>query len=43
MKHDEYADAGIPHYWIVDLDAVTRTCTTREPFPVELDLTRLTA
>jgi hypothetical protein len=20
MKHGEYADAGIPHYWIVDLD-----------------------
>jgi Uma2 family endonuclease len=20
VKHDEYADAGIPHYWIVDLD-----------------------
>ncbi|NBH11238.1 Uma2 family endonuclease [Amycolatopsis sp. SID8362] len=24
VKHDEYADAGIPHYWIVDLaDPVT--------------------
>ena len=63
VKHDEYADAGIPHYWIVDLDepislvachladelgyqdapAVTRTFTTREPFPAELDLTRLRA
>ncbi|GLY35382.1 hypothetical protein Amsp01_014060 [Amycolatopsis sp. NBRC 101858] len=21
VKHDEYADAGIPHYWIVDLAA----------------------
>lgn len=21
IKHGEYADAGIPHYWIVDLDA----------------------
>jgi Uma2 family endonuclease len=20
IKHDEYADAGIPHYWIVDID-----------------------
>ena len=20
IKHGEYADAGIPHYWIVDLD-----------------------
>jgi Uma2 family endonuclease len=20
VKHDEYADAGIPHYWIIDLD-----------------------
>ncbi|MTD58881.1 hypothetical protein GKO32_33600 [Amycolatopsis sp. RM579] len=20
VKHGEYADAGIPHYWIVDLD-----------------------
>jgi Uma2 family endonuclease len=20
IKHDEYADAGIPHYWIVDVD-----------------------
>ena len=19
MKHDEYADAGIPHHWIVDI------------------------
>jgi Uma2 family endonuclease len=21
IKHDEYADAGVPHYWIVQLDA----------------------
>ena len=21
VKHDEYADAGIPHYWIVDITA----------------------
>ncbi|KAA9158612.1 Uma2 family endonuclease [Amycolatopsis acidicola] len=62
VKHDEYADAGIPHYWIVDLEApislvachlagefgyqdapaATTTFTTREPFPTELDLTRLT-
>ncbi|GHF61682.1 Uma2 family endonuclease [Amycolatopsis bartoniae] len=61
VKHDEYADAGIPFYWIVDLDeptslvachlagefgyqdapAETRRFTTREPFPVELDLARL--
>jgi len=20
IKHDEYADAGIPHYWIIDVD-----------------------
>jgi Uma2 family endonuclease len=20
VKHDEYSDAGIPHYWLVDLD-----------------------
>ena len=20
VKHDEYADAGIPHYWIVDIE-----------------------
>ncbi|HET6500375.1 MAG TPA: Uma2 family endonuclease [Amycolatopsis sp.] len=61
VKHDEYADAGIPYYWIVDLDeplsltachqagefryqdepAVTRTFTTREPFPVEPRLDRM--
>lgn len=63
VKHDDYADAGIPRYWIVDLDApvslvachlagefgyqdapaATGRFTTREPFPAELDLTRLTA
>jgi Uma2 family endonuclease len=21
IKHDEYADAGIPHYWIIDFDS----------------------
>jgi Uma2 family endonuclease len=21
IKHDEYADAGIPHYWIIDIDS----------------------
>ncbi|WP_236793614.1 Uma2 family endonuclease [Amycolatopsis sp. GM8] len=63
VKHGEYADAGIPHYWIVDLDdpislvaghlagefgyqdapAATRTFSTKEPFPIELDLNRLRA
>ncbi len=23
IKHDEYSDAGIPHYWIVDIDGRT--------------------
>jgi Uma2 family endonuclease len=61
-KHDEYADAGIPHYWIIDLEGrttltachqagefgyadappVTGVFTTDEPFPVRLDLDRLT-
>ncbi len=61
-KRHEYADAGIPHYWIVDLDkpvslldchlaedfgyadsgAVTGTFTTSVPFPVQLQLDRLT-
>lgn len=60
-KHGEYADAGIPHYWIVDLDKpvsvvachlagdlgyqnapdVTSVFAVQEPFPVELDLSRL--
>lgn len=63
VKHGEYADAGIPHYWIVDIDepASLVACrlsdddrgytdapeakhrfTTREPFPAEIDLDRLT-
>jgi Uma2 family endonuclease len=32
VKHGEYADAGIPHYWIVDLDE-----------PLSLTACRLTA
>jgi Uma2 family endonuclease len=61
IKHDEYADAGIPHYWIVDIDdrpaviachlagefgyvdaaPVNGIFTAEEPFPVRLDLDRL--
>lgn len=61
-KRHEYADAGIPHYWIVDLDkpvslldchlaedfgyadsgTITGTFTTSVPFPVQLQLDRLT-
>jgi Uma2 family endonuclease len=61
VKRAEYADAGIPHYWIVELDApvslvacqlagefgyqdggsVTGRVSLEEPFPAELDLTRL--
>ena len=62
VKHAEYGDAGIPHYWIVDIDVrpslvachhagefgyadappVTGRFTTDRPFPVRLDLDRLT-
>ena len=62
IKHDEYADAGIPHYWIVDIDGrpsltachlagefgysdalpATGVFTAEEPFPVRIDLDRLT-
>jgi Uma2 family endonuclease len=61
IKHAEYADAGIPHYWIVEVDdrpslvachragefgyadapAATGVFTADEPFPVRLDLDRL--
>lgn len=40
-KRLEYADAGIPHYWIVDLSRATGTFTTTVPFPVTIDLGRL--
>jgi Uma2 family endonuclease len=62
IKHGEYADAGIPHYWILDIEeplslvachqaggfgyadapAATGIFTTALPFPVRLDLDRLT-
>jgi Uma2 family endonuclease len=63
VKHGEYADAGIPHYWIVDTDEdrptltvchlagefgyadappITGVFTTDDPFPIRLDLDRLT-
>lgn len=34
IKRDEYADAGIPHYWIVDLDEPVSlvACHLAEPF-----------
>ena len=62
IKRGEYADAGIPHYWILDLDppvslldchlaeefgyqdggSVAGVFATTEPFPVRLELDRLT-
>nr|WP_245645409.1 Uma2 family endonuclease [Pseudonocardia acaciae] len=50
-KRTDYADAAIPHYWIVDISGtvsvtaehtVTGTFRTTEPFAFELDLSRLT-
>jgi Uma2 family endonuclease len=56
-KRRDYADAGIAHYWIVDIaepasavtcdlirnedQSVTGTFSTREPFPIKIDLERL--
>ncbi len=52
-KRSEYADAGIPHYWVVDLASpvsllacpqgaeVTGVFTTDAPFPITIDLDRL--
>jgi Uma2 family endonuclease len=60
-KREEYAEAGIPFYWIIDLDEpaslvecqltdrhgyrdqqrATGTFTTADPFPVKIDLNRL--
>ena len=52
-KRVEYAEAGIPHYWVVDpaepvsLAAqstfVTGEFVATEPFPIKLDLTDLTS
>ncbi|MCP2258402.1 putative restriction endonuclease [Streptoalloteichus tenebrarius] len=61
-KHTEYADAGIRHFWILDLQrpvslvachlteefgyqdapTATGTFTTTDPFPVTLNIDRLT-
>jgi len=61
IKRGEYADAGIPYYWIVDITApasltachrteefgyqdpgaVTGEFRAIEPFPVQIDLTKL--
>jgi hypothetical protein len=38
-KRREYADAGIPRYWIIDINI--GTFTTEEPFPVTVELDRL--
>jgi Uma2 family endonuclease len=50
-KRREYRDAGIEHYWIVDVaepitlfiddQAVTGTFRTETPFPFEINLDRL--
>ncbi|WP_308431690.1 Uma2 family endonuclease [Amycolatopsis acidiphila] len=37
VKHGEYADAGIPYYWIVDLDEPLSLVACH----LELDLARL--
>jgi Uma2 family endonuclease len=52
-KRQEYAEAGIRHYWMVDpgppisvtvgSSSVTGEFVTDEPFPIELDLTDLTS
>jgi Uma2 family endonuclease len=62
VKRAEYADAGIPHYWVVDLEPaatlracrlepggagyrdaepVTGTFVTDEPFPLRIELDRI--
>lgn len=41
-KRRDYADAGIPHYWIIDLDEpVSITFRAETPFPVEINLDQL--
>lgn len=41
IKRAEYADAGIPHYWTIDVEELAGTFEVRKPFEVVIDLDQL--
>ncbi len=41
IKRAEYADAGVPHYWTIDLEGLGGKLEVDDPFKAVIDLDEL--